>query len=418
MIRQRGRHESVPVAASPGGGANANVYALPPAGGDERFGVSFTVPSIPETKITVGEEKRVPSPSAGFFTKKVKPKELMHFSRQMAAFLRAGIPILDSLEMLALDCENPTLKLVLNDVEASLRQGSSLSESFDAHPKAFPQSYRSMVRSSELTGNLDVVLDRLASYLERDTEARDKIKSAMTYPAVIAVLSVAVIGLLTTFVLPRFKPFFASFHKQLPLPTRMLVNVANFMEHFWWLVLAVVVAGGIATFAFIHNPSTRPKWDKMKLGIPVLGEVFRYAIVERFCRVLGSMLQAGVPVSEALRISADAANNLYVRRQLEDARSLTLQGAGIAAPLSQVKLFPSAATQMIRVGESTGSLDKQLEQAASFFERELDYKIKRFTTIFEPAIIIVMGLVVGFVAVALVSAMYGMFSGGAAGSGQ
>jgi type IV pilus assembly protein PilC len=268
-----------------------------------------------------------------------------------------------------------------------------------------------MIQSAELTGNLDAVLDRLSTYLERDSEARDKIKAAMTYPAVIAVMAVFVVIVLTTFVLPKFKPFFASLHKQLPLPTRMLMNFGDFVGHFWWLCLAVllIIAAGIA--AFMRSASTRHVWDRWKLNIPVLGGVLRYALVERFCRVLAAMLSAGVPVGDSLRIASDSCANVYAQRLLEGARTMTMQGAGISTPLSGLNLFPMAATQMIRVGESTGSLDAQLDQAASFFERELGYKIKRFTTLIEPAVIIVMGFIVGFVALALVSAMYGVFRG-------
>jgi type IV pilus assembly protein PilC len=421
MLRQRGRHTATPAAPGQGGDDAQNVFVLASQVADVRIEIGPAlagVPSIPEAPIDSGPITRVVSPASKRLVKKVKPKDLMHLSRQLAAFLRAGIPILDALEMLAIDCENPTLKLVLEDVRASLRQGNSLSESLDAHPKAFPQSYRSMLRSAELTGNLDVVLDRMASYLERDTEARDKVKSALTYPAVIAVMSVAVVIILTTFVLPKFKPFFASFHKKLPVPTQLLVDVADFMHSFWWAVVALAIGAVVGSGAFIRTPRTKVVWDRWKLHLPVLGDVFRYALVERYCRILGSLLSASVPMSEALRISSEAANNLFVRRELDDARTLTMQGAGIAGPLSQVWLFPAAAVQMIRVGESTGSLDSQLEQSAVFFERELTYKIKRFTTLLEPAVIVVMGLVVGFVAIALVSAMYGVFKGNPALGGQ
>ena len=370
-----------------------------------------TVPSIPESAVAV-DIKRTASASAGFFAKKIKPKELMHFSRQMAAFLRAGIPILDALSMLSLDCENATLAAVLSDIEASLRQGNSLSESLDAHPKAFPSDYRSIVRSAELTGNLDTVLERLATYLERDTDARDKIKSALTYPAVVAVLSVGVVILLTTFVLPKFKPFFASFHTKLPPATRALLFVADVFTNYWWALLAGAGVIAVAVIAFVRSPATRSTWQGWKLRIPGIGPVLRYAVVERFCRVLGAMLQAGVAMPDALRIASESCNNVFVSAQLETARTLIMQGAGIATPLSRVSLFPPSAVQMIRVGESTGTLDAQLEQVATFFERELAYKIKKFTTLIEPVVIVIMGAIVGFVALALVSAMYGVFQGG------
>jgi type IV pilus assembly protein PilC len=415
MLRQRGRHQADPAAPPTGGGAADNVFTLPTQLGDLHFPSALGspgVPAIPDGPVESGHIKRDVSPASQRFAKKIGPKDLMHFSRQLAAFIRAGIPILDALELLAIDNANPSLAAVLVDIQASLRQGGGLSESFDAHPKAFPPAYRSMIHSAELTGNLDTVLDRLATYLERDTEARAKIKSALTYPAVIAGMSVVVVIILTTFVLPKFKPFFASFHKQLPLPTRILMAIADGVGTYWWLFLAVLIAIVAGVVAFVRSATTRPLWDRWKLRIPVLGEVLRYALIERFCRVLAAMLTAGVPIAESLRIAADACSNRYVEDQLAQARTMTIQGAGISAPLARLALFPLAATQMIRVGESTGQLDRQLEQAATYFERELGYKIKRFTTLIEPAVIIVMGVIVGFVALALVSAMYGVFKGG------
>jgi type IV pilus assembly protein PilC len=385
---------------------------LPSSGATLYIPAQAGVPTIPEEPVDLGKVKRQGSPASKIFAKKIKAKELMHFSRQMAAFLRAGIPILDALEMLQVDLENPTLATVVHDIETALRQGSSLGDSLDSHPKAFPIAYRSMVRSAELTGNLDIVLDRLAAYIERDQEAKDKLKSALTYPAVIGVLGMFVVLLLTIFVLPKFKPFFKSFHTDLPAPTKALMFIGDATQHYWWAI--VIVIGGIigGAMAFVRGPKTRIRWHRILLKLPLIGAVMRYSIVERFCRVLASMLQAGVPVPEAMKIAAAAANNLYAQGRLDDARAQVMQGAGIAGPLAATRIFPVAAVQMLRVGESTGSLDIQLEQTADFFSRELEYKIKKLTTVFEPAVIIVMGLIVGFVALALISAMYGVFKNG------
>jgi type IV pilus assembly protein PilC len=274
-----------------------------------------------------------------------------------------------------------------------------------------------MVQSAELTGNLDEILERLASYLERDTDARDKVKAALTYPGVVLTMSFGVTILLITFVLPKFEPFFASFHTQLPWSARFLLGINKFVQGFWWAIAAAAVALAVGVAAFVMSARTRPLWDRYKLRVPVLGEVLRFAVVERFCRVLGAMLRAGVPVPEALRIASEASNNRFIVARLDSARSQMMQGGGIAAPLALTGVFPMAAIQMLRVGESTGSLDSQLEQAAAYFERELGYKIKRMTTLIEPLVIIIMGLVVGFVALTLVSTMYGVFRGGGIGGG-
>ena len=340
---------------------------------------------------------------------RVGGSELMHLSRQLAAFLRAGIPILDVLTLLSRDATNRTLRRTLDAIAEDLRQGSPLAEAFDRHPKVFPQAFRSMVRSAEMTGNLDTVLDRLTVHLEREVEARRTIRSAMTYPAVIAVLSVGVSILLVTFVLPKFRLFFASFHHQLPLPTRLLLGFADLVDQWWWAILAVllVLVGG--TWAFLRTDRGRFARDAALLRVPVLGRALQYSIIERFSRVLSAMLSAGVALGEAVDVAAEATNHGPTVATLRVARDRMLSGEGVSTPLAETGIFPAAAVQMLRVGESTGSLDTQLDVVANFYEKELDEKIKQITTLMEPAVLIVMGGIVGFVALALVSAMYGIY---------
>ncbi|MDX6202521.1 MAG: type pilus assembly protein PilC [Frankiales bacterium] len=382
--------------------------------------ISAAVPSAPGE--TTGPEQTVrygspPAPAAAppaarkasFFDKKVKTKELMQFSRQMAAFVRSGVPILDGLALLQEDVTNPTMVRTLAGIASALQNGESFSSALDAHPKVFPQSYRAMVRSAELTGQLDTVLDRVGAYLERDVEAKGKIKSASIYPALVVVLAFGVTILLTTFVLPKFTVFFASFHAKLPLATRTLINVSNFLTH-WGLVLIAIALVLVAGFVWmLRRPRTRLWLDRRVLRLPVFGPLLRYALVERFCRILGSMTEAGVPLAEAMAVAGAAMNNLYVAHVLDTAREGMMRGDGVARSLGGTRLFPAVATQMLRVGEDTGSLDEQLGMAAHYYEREVDDRLKRLTSLFEPVILIAVGLVVGFVAIALVSAMYGIF---------
>ena len=267
-----------------------------------------------------------------------------------------------------------------------------------------------MLRSAELTGDLDTVLDRVARYLERDVEARSRIKAALVYPAVIVVMSIGVVVLLTTFVLPKFKIFFTSFHQQLPLPTRMLLGAAAFVGTYWWAIVAGIAAVIVGVAMYLRRASGRERLDRWALRIPGIGPTLRFAMVERFCRILASMTAAGVALPDALGVAAAAMGNLHVARGLDRARDEMMQGQGIAGPLARTNLFPPAAVQMLRVGEDTGQLDAQLESAASFYERELDDKVKNLTAMFEPAVLIFMGVLVGFVAIALVSAMYGIFT--------
>lgn len=341
---------------------------------------------------------------------RIKREEIMHLSRQMAAFLHAGLPILDAVHSIGAESENSSVRRMMNDIEDGLRTGERFSDCLDRYPRVFPAFYRGIVRSAELTGELDTVLARLAIYLERDLEARRKIKSALLYPSAVAVLSLVTVVVLAVYVLPQFRTFFASLNAKLPWPTRALMAFTNFLGEWWWALLG----GGtlIVLLAWVALRSERVRYlrDALYLRVPVLGETIQYALVERFCRVLASMVAAGVNLPEALRVSTESLRNRVFIARLTGVSEAMLEGQGLAAPLSRTKLFPGTATQMLRVGEETGSLDSQLEVTAQYYEVELDYKIKKLTALFEPAVIIFMGLIVGFVAVALVSAMYGIFS--------
>jgi type IV pilus assembly protein PilC len=347
--------------------------------------------------------------SLELFAKRVKREEVMHLSRQLGAFIRAGLPLIDAVRMLGEEARNTSVRAMMAEVEEGLRGGEKLSECLDRHPKIFPEYYRGILRSAELTGQLDTVLDQLAKYLERDLEARRKIKAAMIYPSMIALMSLVTVVVLASFVLPRFKVFFASLNAKLPLPTRMLLAMTDFFTQWWWAVLVVGFIVAVAMFGALRTTPGRHARDRLFLAVPVLGDTIRYALVERFCRILSSMVSAGVSLPEALRVSTESLRNLVFTRSLGHVGEAMLEGEGLARPLAGTGLFPNTAAQMMRVGEETGTLDTQLEVTAHYYEGELDYKLKKLTSLFEPAVIIVMGLLVGFVAVALVSAMYGIF---------
>jgi type IV pilus assembly protein PilC len=340
---------------------------------------------------------------------RVKREHLMHLSRQLAAFVRAGLPVLDAVQTIAQESDNSAVRRVMADIEDGLRGGDRFSDCLDRHAKVFPEFYRGIVRSAELTGELDVVLARLAGYIERDLEARRKIKAATIYPAVIMAMSVVVVIVLSWFVLPKFKVFFESLDAELPLPTRMLMWVTDFLTTWWWALGAVALLLALGVMAALRTERGRAARDRLLLRVPVLGRTIQYALVERFCRILASMVGAGVALPDSLRVATDSLRNRVYVNGLDDVTEAVLEGQGLAGPLARTQLFPNTAVQMLRVGEETGSLDTQLEVTAQYYETELDYKIKKLTSLFEPIVIIVMGLLVGFVAVALVSAMYGVF---------
>jgi type IV pilus assembly protein PilC len=343
-------------------------------------------------------------------SKRRVPRDVvMGFSRQLSVFISAGIPILEAMEIILDETTDKTFQKVLTDMVEGLQSGDTFSSAAAAHPEAFPLYYVGILNSAELTGALDVTLLQLADYMQRDADAKSRVVSALVYPLIVMGMSVVTVVVLATFVLPRFKVFFSSLNAKLPLPTRMLLGLTGIVSSNFPIIIGVVlflVAGGIWSW---RSKTGRVRLDAVMLKLPLLGDMIQHAILERICRILSSMLSAGVALPEAMLVTADATNNAVYKRGLDDIREEMLEGQGLAAPLARSGLFPSAARQIFRVGEETGTLDEQLRVAAGFYDRELDIKIKRFTSLFEPAVIIFMGVVVGFVAVALVSAMYGIY---------
>jgi type IV pilus assembly protein PilC len=340
---------------------------------------------------------------------RVPLSEIMHFSRQMSAFVRSGIPIMDGIEVIADGTNNKRFRDVLQQVNEQVREGVPFADALAEHSDILPPYYLGIVRSAELTGRLDVALEQLSGYIERELDAKSKIKSALMYPAVVLAMSIVTIGILTTFVLPKFVDFFDNLDAKLPLSTRMLMGLATFAKNYWWVFPLVLIAG-VAVIVWFQK-TKRGNWtrDRLLLRLPVLGDVVRYSVIERICRVLGAMTKAGVPIPDGMSAAVVAAKNTVFEAKLQPAQEAILEGSGLAEPIAQTGMFPRAAVQMMRVGETTGTIDTQLENAADFYSTELDYKLKRLTTLFEPIVIVVMGLIVGFVAIALVQAMYGIY---------
>jgi type IV pilus assembly protein PilC len=343
-------------------------------------------------------------------SKRRVPREVvMGFSRQLSVFLSAGIPILEAMEIILDETSDKTFKKVLADMVEGLQSGDTFSSAAAAHPEAFPLYYVGILNSAELTGALDATLLQLAEYMQRDADAKSRVVSALIYPMIVMGMSLVTVVILATFVLPRFKVFFASLNAKLPLPTRMLLAATGAVSNYFMFIIGgilLVVVVGIWSW---RSKAGRIRLDAIMLKLPLLGDMITHAILERICRILASMLSAGVALPEAMLVTAEATNNAVYKRGLDDIRDEMLEGQGLAAPLARSGLFPTAARQIFRVGEETGTLDEQLRVAAGYYDRELDIKIKRFTSLFEPAVIIFMGVVVGFVAVALVTAMYGIY---------
>jgi type IV pilus assembly protein PilC len=341
---------------------------------------------------------------------RVPKQEIMHFSRQMAAFVRTGIPITEALEVIEEGSGNKRFKQMLADMREQINNGTPFSDAVGEHAGVFPPYYIGILRSSELTGQLDSSLEQLSGYIERDVEAKSAVKSALVYPLVVMGMSILTVVILAVYVLPKFTKFFKGLGAKLPLPTRMLLAVSEISSKYWfvWLGLALGFAG---LLLWMHKSDAgRLVRDKLFLRMPLVKDIVLCAVVERVCRIVAAMVRAGVPLPDTLTAAIAGTNNRVFEAALVAAQERMLEGEGLAQPITDSNLFPKAATQMMRVGEDTGTLDTQLENAALYYGRELEYKLKKLTSLFEPAVIIFMGVIVGFVAVALISAMYGIFN--------
>jgi type IV pilus assembly protein PilC len=302
------------------------------------------------------------------------------------------------------------MRVRIAEMRAAIERGSSFADAVATHPDVFPPYYRAMVRSAEFTGRLDEVLHQLSLYLERDITARKQVKSALTYPVLVLVLATAAMIVMTVFVLPKFSGMYRSLGADLPLPTRMLLGVTDLFTGSWQLIFAGGAGIVVVSWLLVGGRHGKRRRDRMLMRLPVVGQLYHLISIERFCRVLAALAKAGVPLPDAISMSAASTNNSVFESRLEGVRETLVRGGGLSTPVAESGLFPVAARQMIRVGERTGALGHQLTKAAGYYEREVAFQMKRATDLFQPAVIMVVGALVGFVAVAQVSAMYSIFN--------
>lgn len=342
---------------------------------------------------------------------KVPLVDIMHFSRQMATFLRSGVPMTEALDNLRMDAENKRFKQILGDVLDRVTAGRSVTEALSIHADVFPPYFMALLGSAELTGRMDEAFDQLHAYIRRDVELTRAVRKALIYPMILLGVALIVVLVIVVFAIPKFAEFFADFDAELPLPTRMLMGVADFVgSPAGWITGVLLLALGVATVLYVRTPKGRRNLHALQLKIPMIATVVTYSSTERFTRVLAALLDAGVPLPEALPTSIECANNEVYKERLRVAMEGTLEGRGFADPLASTGLFPNAVIQMVRVGERTGELSDQLDNAAGFYEEELGYAVEKLTAWFEPMMILFIGVVVGFVALAMVSAMYGIYN--------
>lgn len=339
---------------------------------------------------------------------KISRADVILFTRQLATFIGAGLPMSRAMGTIAQETASPLFKRVILTIIEDLERGQNFSEALAVHTNVFPAIYIDLVRVAELTGNLESILKELAGYLRRDLNTLRRVRTALIYPAVILVVATVVVLILVFFALPAFVRIFAEFHVQLPLPTRILIAVVDFIGH-WGFVIGALGAG-LAVLVFLALQTERGAYsrDALAIRVPVFGPIILTSILNRFARTLSMVLKAGVPLGQTFDAVSASTGNRVFKRGLTSVRDQLTSGEGFAGPLVRTHLFPPMLTQMVRVGEETGTLDTYLEQAADFYEEELEYRIRAMTSLIEPVMTVAVGLVVGFIAVSLISAMYGL----------
>ncbi len=337
---------------------------------------------------------------------KVTTRDQGVFTRQFATMINAGLPLVQCLNILGQQSENPYFKKVILEVMASVEGGSTLAEAMEKQPRVFNKLYVNMVGAGEAGGVLDVIFQRLAVYLEKAEALRRKVKGALTYPAIVLFVAGGATTFMLLFIIPTFAKMFSDFGADLPMPTKIVLMFSNLLKMWWWALAGAGVGGMVALKSYYKTQKGRVVLDSIMLKVPVLGSVIRRAAVARFTRTLGTLISSGVPILDGLEITARTAGNAVVENAILKTRSSISEGNTIADPLRQCDVFPPMVVQMIAVGEQTGALDEMLTKIADFYDDEVDAAVEQLTSIIEPAMIVIMGVVVGGMLVAMYLPMF------------
>jgi type IV pilus assembly protein PilC len=341
-------------------------------------------------------------------------KDLAIFSRQFATMVNSGLSLVRTLSILEQQTANTRLKSVITQVRTDIEAGRPLSDAMGKHPKAFSSLYVNMVKAGETGGVLDDVLNRVATYLEKEQALRSKIKSAMVYPALLTVAALGGLFFMTIVILPQFEMLFRELGAggELPLPTRIAMAFSAGIRRFWYVGLAVTAALVYALRRYLQTPGGRLRYDRFKLKMPVLGELNRKIVVARFTRTLGTLVASGVPIMQSLEVVAKAIDNVVIGNAVDAVRSSIREGQSIAIPLQFSGVFPPMVVQMTKVGEETGALEQMLEKVADFYDVEVEATVASLTSMLEPLLIIFMGVVVGSMVIALYLPIFQLATGG------
>jgi type IV pilus assembly protein PilC len=342
--------------------------------------------------------------------KSISTRDLVIFTRQFATMINAGLPLVQSLDILAKQTENKALADVTRQVVFDVESGHTLADAFSRHPKAFPELYVNMVAAGEAGGILDTILLRLAGFLEKSDALMRKVKGAMVYPGVIMSVAAIAIAVLLIFVIPTFQAMFASVGMELPLPTRIVIGMSDFLINYWWALILIVAAVVWAIRAYYKTSDGQLRIDQMMLNAPVLGDLLRKSAVSRFTRTLGTLISSGVSILDGLEITAKTAGNRVIHDAVMASRNSIAGGETISAPLEKSKVFPPMVISMIAVGEQTGGLDEMLSKIADFYDEEVDVAVSALLSLMEPMMIVFLGVIVGGMVVAMYLPIFDMMN--------
>ena len=343
-----------------------------------------------------------------FWDPKITSKDLVIFSRQLSTLVGAGVPLVQGLTILGDQIENPTFKKVVVGIRLDIEAGMGIADTMKKFPDAFDNLYVAMIRAGELGGILDTILDRLSTYLEASEELKAKVKSAMMYPIVVLTIAISITWFLLVFIIPKFEEMFSSFGKELPLPTKLLLNLSKFLIHYWYAYVPIPIILIFVAKRLLKIKEVARMRDGLLLKLPVFGVILKKTAVAKFTRTFATLIKAGVPILSALDTVAQTAGNIVVEEAVLSAKAAIREGERIAKPLAASKVFPTMVVSMIAIGEETGNLDAMLSKIADFYESEVDTAVEGLTSMIEPLVIVFMGAVIGTIVVAMFLPMFNM----------
>lgn len=362
--------------------------------------------SIQESKDKSATEKKF-GVWSGLFNR-VKSQEISAMTRQLATLIGAGIPLVQALGSMVEQTRNGILKKVIAEIRAAVNEGNTLTIALAAHPSCFPPIFVNMVRAGEASGSLDIVLDRLADFREKQEVLKGRLRAALVYPLFMAVIGTAILCILLTYIVPNIIQVFNEMERVLPLPTLILIQLSSFLQRFWWVLLLIIGVAVVCTSRYAQTPGGRRMWNLMQLRCPIVGSVVHNVILARVSSTLGSLLESGVGLLASMQIVRALVNNVQVSEVIDAAMERIEKGQSMTGALSDSRWFPPTFVQMVAVGEQSGSLEKMLKKVSASYEREVETAILAMTSLLEPIMIAVMGLAVGFIVISILLPIFEM----------